>query len=108
MPFSVILQRKQNSRKHKHVIKRSIPINRYPNIKETKNLTDSLTNYLQRLARSGILLVIGQISSTIITVIGIIIVARLLDSTTYRDITVLNTRALASPSVTTDPSSISP
>ena len=88
MPFPVILHTKQNPQKHKHAIKRSITRNRHPNTKEAQNLTDPLTNHLQRSARGGIMLVIGQIASTLITAIGIIIVARLLGSTTYGDITV--------------------
>ena len=88
MPFPVILHRKQNPQKHKPIIKRSITRNRHPNTKETKNLTDPLTNHLQRSARGGIMLVIGQIASTLITAIGVILVARLLGSTTYGDITV--------------------
>jgi O-antigen/teichoic acid export membrane protein len=39
------------------------------------------------------MLVIGQIASTLITAIGIIIVARLLGSTTYGDITISIARA---------------
>jgi O-antigen/teichoic acid export membrane protein len=51
-------------------------------------MTGSLTDHLQQSARGSLILLIGQVSSTIITAIAIILVARFLGSTSYGQITI--------------------
>jgi len=46
-------------------------------------LSDELTTYLQDSAKGSLILFLGQISSTLVTAIGLIIVARFLGSTDY-------------------------
>ena len=51
-------------------------------------MTGSLTDHLQQSARGSLILLIGQVSSTLITAIAIILVARFLGSTSYGQITI--------------------
>jgi len=51
-------------------------------------LADIITDYLQQSAKGSVILMIGQVSSTLITAIAIIIVARFLGSTTYGQVTI--------------------
>lgn len=50
---------------------------------EETRLADGLTDHLQRSAQGSLILVIGQVTSTIITAIAMILVARILGSTSY-------------------------
>ena len=46
-------------------------------------MSDSLTEHLQQSARGSLILLIGQVSSTLITVMAMIIVARILGGVSY-------------------------
>lgn len=51
-------------------------------------MTGSLTEHLQQSARGSLILLIGQVSSTLITAMAMIIVARILGSTSYGQVTI--------------------
>ena len=51
-------------------------------------MAGSLTEHLQQSVRGSLILLIGQVSSTLITAMAIIIVARILGSTSYGQVTI--------------------
>ena len=51
-------------------------------------MSGKLTNHLQQSARGSLILLIAQVSSTLITTIATIIVARFLGSTSYGQVTI--------------------
>ncbi len=55
---------------------------------EETQLADNLTEHLQKSAKGGLILVVGQIASTLIYASGSILVARFLGSSTYGKMTI--------------------
>ena len=59
-----------------------------PRKSEEKQLADDLTEHLRESARGGLILVVGQIASTLIAAVGSILVARFLGSVSYGEIAI--------------------